>query len=47
MRRNFTPTVEKMLGQILVERNIISPGSKVQGNRKDCCRLKEQGTGES
>jgi hypothetical protein len=25
MRRNFTPAVEKMLGQILVERNIISP----------------------
>ena len=25
MRRNFKPTVEKMLGQILVERNIISP----------------------
>jgi type IV pilus assembly protein PilB len=26
MGRNFNPTVEKMLGQILVERNIISPG---------------------
>jgi hypothetical protein len=26
MRRNFNPTVEKMLGQILVERDIISPG---------------------
>jgi len=26
MERNFNPTVEKMLGQILVERNIISPG---------------------
>lgn len=26
MRRDFNPTVEKMLGQILVERNIISPG---------------------
>jgi hypothetical protein len=25
MRRNFNPIVEKMLGQILVERNIISP----------------------
>jgi hypothetical protein len=25
MRRNFNPVVEKMLGQILVERNIISP----------------------
>jgi len=25
MRRNFNPPVEKMLGQILVERNIISP----------------------
>ena len=25
MKRNFNPTVEKMLGQILVERNIISP----------------------
>jgi hypothetical protein len=25
MRRSFNPTVEKMLGQILVERNIISP----------------------
>ena len=26
MKGNFNPTVEKMLGQILVERNIISPG---------------------
>jgi len=26
MARNFNPTVEKMLGQILVEREIISPG---------------------
>ena len=26
MGRNLNPTVEKMLGQILVERNIISPG---------------------
>ena len=26
MGRNFNPTVEKMLGQILVERDIISPG---------------------
>ena len=26
MRRSFNPTVDKMLGQILVERNIISPG---------------------
>jgi len=26
MRRNFNPTVEKMLGQILVESNVISPG---------------------
>ena len=25
MRRNFIPIIEKMLGQILVERNIISP----------------------
>ena len=25
MRGNFNPIVEKMLGQILVERNIISP----------------------
>jgi len=25
MRRNFNPIVEKMLGQILFERNIISP----------------------
>ena len=26
MGKNFNPTVEKMLGQILVERNVISPG---------------------